>query len=342
MPKAAAAKVQDRFKSPEELEAEADALISGGPGPNDELDSPENPNPPDSPDNTSAPEPKGKKEADPAPAGNQPALGDTVQRLSEAQRRMHEAITQANEMRAQNAQLTQSVQTLQTQLTTLQQEMATLRAQPAPSPSDSPGLATVLADIDGLTENYPSIATPLKAAIQALQRQNDALTAQLNAVRTDLGKTGQELRATREHIDDTIVENKFAPVLRAHNDAYELVVSPKFQAWIRTRPTVDFLAIYGDPNRNNAGGDTDTVIAILDAYKQSIGQARSVADAERDTTPRLRGGEGRGPANPNTPKGKMWTRAEIAALDHRDYTPEKWAEIEADFTSAPAEGRMLD
>lgn len=341
MPKAAAV-TQDRFKSPEELEAEADALISGGPGPNDELDSPGNPNPADSPGNNQDPEPKGKKEAEPAPAGNQPALGDTVQRLSEAQRRMHEAITQANEMRAQNAQLTQSVQTLQTQLTTLQQEMATLRTQPAPSNSDSPAMATVLADIDELTANYPSIAGPLKAAIQAMQAENKALSSQLSVLRADLGKTGQELRATREHIDDTIVENQFAPVLKAHSDAYEVVADKKFQAWIRTRPTADFLAIYGDPNRGGAGGDTDTVIDILDAYKQSIGQARSVADAERDTTPRLRGGEGRGPTNSTKPKGKMWTRAEIAALDHREYTPEKWAEIEADFTRAPAEGRMLD
>lgn len=341
MPKAAAAKAQDRFKSPEELEAEADALMGAGPGPDDELDSPGNPNPPDSPtDKTPAPD-KGKKEAEPAPAAS-PSLGDTVQRLSETQRRMHEAITQANEMRGHNAQLTQTVQTLQTQLTTLQQEIATLRAQPAPKNSDSPGLATVMSDIDALSENYPSIATPLKAAIQALQRQNDALTAQLNTVRADLGKTGQELRATREHIDDTIVETQFAPVLRAHKDAYTLVADAKFQAWIRTRPTADFLAIYGDPNRDGAGGDTETVIDILDAYKQSIGQARSVADAERDTTPRLRGGGGRGPANPNKPKGKMWTRAEILALDHRQYSPEEWEKIEADFTSAPAEGRIID
>lgn len=340
MPKAAAAKVQDRFKSPEELEAEADALMGAGPGPDDELDSPGNPNPPDSPDKP-APDAKGKKEAEPAPPAS-PSLGDTVQRLSETQRRMHEAITQANEMRGNNAQLTQTVQTLQTQLTTLQQEIATLRAQPAPSPSDSPVLATVMSDIDALSENYPSIATPLKAAIQALQRQNDALTSQLNAVRADLGKTGQELRATREHIDDTIVESQNAPILRAHPDAYQLVKDPAFQAWIKDRPTVDYMAVYGDPDRNNAGGDTETVIEILDAYKQSIGQARSVADAERDTTPSLRGGEGKRPASPNKPQGKMWTRAEISALDHRQYSPEKWAEIEKDFTSASAEGRMLD
>lgn len=340
MPKAAAAKVQDRFKSPEELEAEADALMGAGPGPDDELDSPGNPNPPDSPDNTPAPD-KGKKEAEPAPPAS-PSLGDTVQRLSETQRRMHEAITQANEMRGNNAQLTQTVQTLQTQLTTLQQEIATLRAQPAPSPSDSPALATVMSDIDALSENYPSIATPLKAAIQALQRQNDALTSQLNAVRADVGKTGQELRATREHIEDTRIEGEFAPVLRVHKDAYTLVADQKFQAWIKTRPAADFLAIYGDPNRGGEGGDTDTVIEILDAYKQSIGQARSVADAERDTTPSLRGGEGKRPASPNKPQGKTWTRAEISALDHRDYSPEKWAEIEADFTRASAEGRVID
>lgn len=347
MPRRATA-VQDRFKAPEQLEAEADALLRGEelPGPGETLDSPDKLTPTDSPDKP-APGNKGKKDDTPADAApsSQPSLGDTVQRLSEAQRRMHQAIQEAAEARGQNAQLTQNVNQLQAQLETLQAQIAELRANPAPGgtrAADSPVLDTVMTEIDALTENYPSIAKPLKDAITALQAQNNALMAQLAAVRSDVGKNDQALRATQESIEEKRIEDQFAPVLRAHHDAYELVADPQFQAWIRKRPTGDFLAIYGDPNRGGAGGDNETVIDIFDDYKQSIGKARSVRDAERDTTPNLRGGERGGGRPTNKPKGRMWTRAEIAALDFRKYSEKEWAEIEQDFTAAYAEGRVID
>ena len=162
------------------------------------------------------------------------------------------------------------------------------------------------ADIEKLAEDYPDIAKPLLAKIAELESK--------------LTETGSEVRMSKE---EAAREAHFAAIARVHPDYLEVAGSEAFESWLTNQTPVW--------QRIANQGTAEEVVDLISRYKDF-------------NKPTLQGAEkARAAAEPKLPRQapqidsgkKIWTRAEIANLDYRDFE-----RLEAEIDKAIAEGRV--
>ena len=337
------------YKTPEQLESEADELLTQAgvlpPAiPDSEVvvatDKPDGEADPDAAapagdgavDTSAATDgdddPAKAKPASPAAADTDELEGLTLEhaqeRIRNAQARMHRATQETAEFRRSNEELTARITVLEGQTTTLQAELAAAKANP-PAKPDSDKSTGQHASLEALREDYPSLIDPILAVIEDLRAGNTALKDQVTALG---GKVDQTSSAVTAKADDEAKKRKeaaakkhFDTILAAHKDAFEINDSGEFQGWLDRQPTMYRYAMQK--------GSALDIIEVLDKYKKAIGAARidTARAAATPSTPKAR-------TQPNkTPK--TFTRAEIDAM-----TPAQFAANEAEIDEAVAAGRV--
>lgn len=274
---------------PDALEAEADELIA-------KLRAGESPE--------TAPQEQQTEQAGPD-ADTQQSNADSVVAQDTAPNEQR-AETPSYEEQLRKAE--ERVKNAQARMTRATQEAADLRRRLAEVESR---LAEALQpkqdpDIAKVAEDYPDIAKPLLAKIDALEKR--------------LSETGTQVQQSRE---EALREAHFAAIAKVHPDYLEVAGSETFEAWLNSQTPVW--------QKVASGGTAEEVVELISRYKDH-------------NKPTLQGAEkARAAAEPKLPRQapqvnsgkKVWTQSEIAALSYKDFE-----RLEAEIDAAAREGRI--
>jgi hypothetical protein len=324
--------------SPAELEAEADALITGEPQAPENQDTPPATDPPPAPagdpspqdpddgEPEDEPEPQPEPEPAPEPEPEDDLKGLTLKNAGEciknAQTRMHAATAEAAQLRKEKDAIARELEDARADLRRLEREVETLKARPAPAAPSAPAPAPVAdGKLKALVDEYPEMAAVVDEML-GLRQKNEQLSGQVTQMQTQIAETGRKVdtRSDKERIDEHL-----STIRKKHSDFDKIKASDDFKGWrARQAPVVQ--------EALNKGTAAD-VIWALDLYKADVGIGKrkgklgaAVTAAEPDMTTNR---------EPPTGQKRIFTNAEIAAM-----SDEEFAANEAEIDKAMAEGRV--
>lgn len=242
-------------------------------------------------------------------------LHNASERIKNAQARMHRATQEAADLR-------RALATKDQELSQLRTEVDALKAAPPAKQSES---AQDGISLDELATEYPETLGPVLEYINAMGDRVKQLEAARN---TDATKPADTVVAaatpeSQPAQDDAAVAH-YATIYAAHPDAQDLAGQPEFQGWV-TRQGPQAQAILDR-------GTAQQVVALLTAYKTSVGQAqrrKEAAAAADPTVPTTR----KPPVTAGQPK---FTREQIKAM-----SPAEYAKREAEIDDAMAKGLIV-
>lgn len=325
----------NRRVDPDQLEAEADALLGIEPQVPAPLDTPPA-NPEGEPDEENEPtgtepEPDESPAEEPeAPEPEVPAaeeddlkgltLKNAEERIRNAQKRMHTATQEAADLRKKQDGHAQELADKDVEIRRLQTELQQAKAAAQATPAPAAPVVTD-ASLQRLQEEYPDLA-PVLTELTASRALNQQLAGKVDELKTRLDATDQKVdtRSERELISDHLTT-----IRKAHPDMDKIRDSDDFKGWKERQPPVVQDAI--------SKGTALDVIWALDLYKEQVGLKKrkgklgaAVTAAEPDV---------RTQRQPPAGSKRIFTQAEIDAM-----SPEEFEKNEAEIDKALAEGRV--
>lgn len=316
---------------PAQLEAEADALLTGEPQDPPTEDTPPAPEPPPAPEDEPEPEEdpgEGEPPADPEPETPPEddltglTLKNAAERIKNAQQRMHTATAEAAELRKKHDSLTRDLEDAQADVRRLQREVDQLKAAP-PAPAAPAPTPVAESALKRLVDEYPEMA-PVVEEMLGLRTRNEQLAGKVTEMQTQIAETGRKVdtRSNSERIAEHL-----SAIRKKHPDLDKIKAADDFKGWKTRQPPVVQEAL----NK----GTADDVIWALDLYKAAVGIGKrkgklgaAVTAAQPDVTTTR---------EPPTGQKRTFTRAQIRAMK-----PAEYAALEAEIDLAMAEGRIRD
>lgn len=315
------------YKTPEQLDKEADEMMASLQPPEDTEPVAEEPEVPV----TEPPSEPAEAEAEPEEATPVEALTSEqyAERLANAEASADKRI---KDFQAKMTKATQVAADLRRQNDELSARLKSNEPTPLPTPDPVDD-----SEITALQEEYPSLA-PVFKRITKLQQENATLLARFSEVQGAVTRTAEEVQTDKR---EQLEAAHFAAIDESHPDAREIAQSDDFQGWILRQPPMYQRAI--------AEGTAIDVIDVLTRYKNDVGihqvdEAETTAAPAEDAAPvetkldkarRLSTPTPHKVRTPPTNARPAFTRAQLDAMPQKEFEKR-----EAEIDEAIAAGRV--
>jgi DNA repair exonuclease SbcCD ATPase subunit len=333
---------KSRQPTPEELEAEVDALITGTPAASEESEDTgaptedtattddtttetqtEDHTTDDEAQAKAAAEAKAKEEAEAkakAEAEEDPdqiTLENSKERVKNAQARMHQATTEAAKLKKELEDAKQGSSKIQATLDALQAEIADLRATRT-NVTTAPAPVVTDAALNKLIDEYPDLK-PLVNELGSLRHVVADLSAKNAALAKDVGTTKKELTEDQQKEN---IRRHFAAIDKVHPDRAALLASDDFNGWLARHPS---------QRHAYEAGSADEVIDMLDSYKATLRKPKAKVGVTVTAEPNVHSAR----SASGTKSTVKFTQAQIDAM-----SPEEFAKNEEAIDLAMSRGEI--